>query len=235
MKKCLIVLFLLVFSGTLLYAQEVPADSTKKSDKKLVYSPENASIQLLAGSQGFGLSARYQFVPMLALRLGGAIGSVKINEGIRFDNLTTDNTLKAEAANMHLWAEFCPVSWLRINAGAGYFFKARATAVTTPNEPVTQDGITLEPEELGVLTTKVSYKEFAPYIGLGFGNGLPKHRFNVNLDLGTYYLSSPHVTMTGTEYLEDNSHNGAVLERNMSDYRFLPVIQLNLSFKLSKS
>ncbi|MEJ2883489.1 hypothetical protein [Pedobacter sp. GR22-6] len=235
MRKRLLSMFLLLFSGGLLFAQDLPADSTKKSVSDSLSYLEKSSIQLHGGTQGFGISARYAFLPMLSGRLGGSFGSVKISEGIEFDNLSSDNTLKAELSNLHLWAEFSPLSWLRINAGAGYFFKLKAKAVTVPNESITQDGITLEPEEIGSLTTEVSYKKFAPYFGLGLGRGIPKHRFNVNFDIGTYYLSSPHVTMTGTEYLEDNSHNGPILERNMRDYRWLPVLQLNLSFKLSKS
>lgn len=232
MRKRLLFMFLLLFSGGLLFAQVLPADSTKKSTPDSLSFLEKTSISLHGGSQGFGIAARYSFLPMLAARLGGSFGSVNISRGIEFDNLSTDNTLKAELSNLHLWAEYSPLSWLRINAGAGYFFKLKAEAVSTPNESITQEGITIEPEEMGTLTTTVTYKKFAPYFGLGLGRGLPKHRFNLNFDLGTYYLSSPHVTMTGTEYLEDNSHNGPILERNMKDYRWLPVLQLNLSFKL---
>lgn len=227
-------MFMLLFSGSLLYAQGLPADSTKKSGTDSLSLLENASVQLHGGTQAFGISVRYQFLPLLSARLGGSLGSVKISKGIEFDNLSSDNTLKAELSNVHLWAELNALSWLRINAGFGYFFKLKAKAVTIPNESITQDGITLEPEEIGTLTTEMSYKKFAPYIGLGLGRGIPKRRFNANVDLGTYYLSSPHVTMTGTEYLADNGHNGPVLERNMRDYRWLPVLQLNLSFKLSK-
>lgn len=234
MKKRLLFFILMAFNTALLQAQVLPADSAGKSSRDSLNYLEKASVQLHGGTQGFGIAARYQFFPMLAARLGGSFGKVRVDEGIEFDNLSSDNRLKAEVANLHLWAEFSPLSWLRLNAGMGYFFKLKADALTVPNESVTQDGITLEPGEIGTLTTEVSYKEFAPYIGLGFGRGLPKGRFNVHFDLGTYYLSSPHVTMTGTEYLADNSHNGPILERNMKDYRWLPVLQLNLSFKLSK-
>ena len=222
----------LLCSMTMARAQTVSVDSAKTESTPNYL--ENSSVQLHAGTQGFGLAARYQFIPSVAARLGGTYGSVNINDGFSFDNLSTDNKLKAKIGNVHLFGEYTALSWLRIVAGAGYFFKAEANVMMTPNESITQDGITLEPDEIGTLTTEVTYKKFAPYLGIGLGRGLPQKRFNVNLDLGFYYLSAPKVTMTGTEYLADNGENGPILTENMKDYRFLPVIQLNFNFKLSK-
>ena len=233
MNKRLLLVAVLLCNMTMAIAQQQPADSVKTRTTQ-TFSLEKASVQLHGGTQGFGLAARYQFIPQVAARLGGSYGSVTINEGFSFDNLSTDNRIKGQLGNVHLYGEYSALSWLRLVAGAGYFFKANGNVRMTPNESVTQDGITLEPEEIGTLTTEITYKKFAPYIGLGFGRGLPQKRFNVNFDLGFYYLSAPSVTMTGTEYLEDNSQNGPILTENMKGYRFLPVLQLNLNFKLSK-
>ena len=220
MNKNFLILLVLLVSTMTLQAQSFPADST--------------TLQLHGGTQGFGLAVRYNFTPKLAARLGGSYGSVKIHDGFSVNNLSTDNTIKGTFSNIHLYGEYSALNWLRIVGGAAYLFKADASVVLTPNESVTQDGITLQPDEIGILTTEISYKKFAPYLGLGFGHGLPQKRFNVNLDLGCYFLSAPKVTMTGTEYLEDNEQNGPIITENMKNYRFLPVIQLNFNFKLSK-
>jgi hypothetical protein len=233
MNKRLLSVVVLLCSMTWAQAQTVPADSAKAATATS-FSPENATLQLHGGTQGFGIAARYNFLPKVAARLGGSYGAVKINDGFSFDNLSTDNKIEANFSNVHLYGEYSALSWLRIVAGAAYLFKADGKVEMTPNESVTQDGITLEPSEIGMLTTRITYKKFAPYLGLGFGRGLPQHRFNVNFDLGFYYLSAPHVTMTGTEYLEGNDQNGPILTENMKNYRFLPVLQLNLNFKLSK-
>jgi hypothetical protein len=233
MNKRFLSVVVLLCSITWAQAQNLPADSVQVNAAKGL-SPENASIQLHGGTQGFGLAARYSFLPKVAVRLGGSYGSVHINDGFSFDNLATDNKIEGTFSNLHLYGEYSALSWLRIVAGAAYLFKADANVVMTPSEPITQNGFTLQPEEIGVLTTEITYKKFAPYLGLGFGRGLPQHRFNVNLDLGFYYLSAPTVTMTGTEYLSDNEQNGPILTENMKNYRFLPVVQLNFNFKLSK-
>lgn len=226
-------MLVLLCSITWAKAQNTPADSSKVSTASAV-PLENMAIQLHGGTQGFGLAVHYNFLPKVAARLGGSYGSVTINDGFTFNNLSTDSKIKGTFSNIHLYGEYSALNWLRIVAGAAYLFKADANVVITPNEPVTQDGITLEADEIGILTTDITYKKFAPYLGLGFGRGLPQKRFNVNFDLGFYYLSAPTVTMTGTEYLSDNEQNGPILTENMKNYRFLPVAQLNLNFKLSK-
>jgi hypothetical protein len=220
MNKRFLTVLVLLCSITMARAQSLPTDSI--------------NLQLHGGTQGFGLALHYNFLPRIAARLGGSYGSVTVNDGFSFNNLSTDSEIKGTFSNIHLYAEYSALSWLRVVAGAAYLFKADANVVITPNQSITQDGITLEADEIGILTTDISYKKFAPYLGLGFGRGLPQKRFNVNVDLGFYYLSAPTVTMTGTEYLEDNEQNGPILTENMKNYRFLPVAQINFNFKLSK-
>jgi hypothetical protein len=233
MKKRFLLVLAIFCCITCANAQNLSVDSTQVKPSQS-FQLENASIQLHGGTQGFGLAARYQFLPNVAARLGGSYGSVQINDGFNFNNLSTDSKIKGTFSNIHLYGEYSALNWLRIVAGAAYLFKADASVVMMPNEAVTQNGITLEPEEIGILTTEISYKKFAPYVGLGFGRGLPAKRFNVNFDLGFYFLSAPTVTMTGTEYLSDNEQNGPILTENMKNYRFLPVLQLNFNYKLSK-
>jgi hypothetical protein len=233
MKKRFLVVVVLLCNMIWVHAQDPLAESAQAAQPETFFLP-NTGVQAHVGTQGFGLSAHYNFIPKLAARLGGSYGKVNINNGFSFDNLNTDNHIEAKLGNVHLYGEFAALNWLRIIIGAAYLFNAEGNITMTPSESITQNGFTLEQEEIGVLTTKVTYKKFAPYIGLGFGKGLPEKRFNVNMDLGFYYISAPTVTMTGTEYLSDNSQNGPILTENMKNYRFLPVLQFNFNFKLSK-
>jgi hypothetical protein len=233
MKKRFLLVVVLLCNMLWAHAQDLPENSAQEA-QPATFSLANAGVQVHAGTQGFGLSAHYNFLPRLAARLGGSYGKVNINNGFSFDNLNTDNHIEAKLGNAHLYGEYSALNWFRIVAGGAYFFNAEGNITMTPSESITQNGFTLEPEEIGVLTTKVTYKTFAPYIGLGFGKGLSEKRFNINVDLGFYYMSAPTVTMTGTEYLADNSQNGPILTENMKNYRLLPVLQLNFNFKLSK-
>ncbi|MHA4894207.1 hypothetical protein ACXZ1K_05590 [Pedobacter sp. PWIIR3] len=234
MNKRILSTVVLLCSIAVARSQNLPADSSKLALNPVFFKLDHLSLQLQGGTQGLGMNFRYDFFPFLAARAGGSFGSASISKGFNFDNIATDNHLKGVFSNVHALAEISPVKWLRLVGGVGYLFDARGRAVMTPTQSVTQEGITLEPEELGTLTANIKYKEFAPYMGIGFGKGLPKNRFNVNLDLGVYHLSRPDVTMTGTEYLSDNSHNGPIIAENMKDYRWMPIVQLNFNFRIAK-
>ncbi len=78
----------------------------------------------------------------------------------------------------------------------------------------------------------MSWKGVAPYVGLGFLNAFPKSRFNVNLDLGTYYVGAPKSTVVGTQLLAENYRLEPQLDENMKDYKWLPVMQINFNFKI---
>ncbi len=77
-----------------------------------------------------------------------------------------------------------------------------------------------------------SWQGVAPYLGLGFFRTFPRLFFNVNLDLGTYYLSAPTTTIVAIGALQPNEANNDQLQQNISNYRWLPVLQLNINFKL---
>lgn len=47
-------------------------------------------------------------------------------------------------------------------------------------------------------------------------------------------MQQPKVQIDATKLLAANKEHESLLENNLSDYRWLPTIQLNLNFKLGK-
>ena len=60
----------------------------------------------------------------------------------------------------------------------------------------------------------------------------PNRLFNMNIDVGTYYLASPGTSFTGTKLLSDNNSQASQFHQNMEGYRWLPVLQLNFNFRI---
>lgn len=93
------------------------------------------------------------------------------------------------------------------------------------------------------LHTTVALREFVPYAGLGFGNALGTNTgLAWQLDLGVLLLGKPDLTLT-----YDGSCNGTVaaaecqrqikqeeqeLEKEYEDYRFYPVLNLSLAYRI---
>ena len=200
-------------------------DSTSNSAKKPM------SLQVLTGTQGIGANFRYVLNKTVGFRVGGSYAAAGINDKITMDGFNSKNRASGKFNTAHLLVELMPQKFFRVVAGAAYLANAEATIHFEPKDSQSFNDITLTPAEIGTLDFQMDWGTFAPYFGFGAGRGIPKKKFNVNIDLGAYYLSSPTVKATGTKLLTNNDPNAAIIQNNLKDYRFLPVAQLNFNFK----
>lgn len=201
------------------------ADSTLKVVRKPM------SLQVLTGSQGIGINFRYVLNKTVGFRAGGSYAALGINDKININGFNSKNRASGKFNTAHALVELMPQKFFRVVAGAAYLANAEATIHFEPKDSQTVDDITLTPAEIGSLDFQMDWGKFAPYFGFGFGKGIPKKKFNVNVDLGAYYLSSPKVTAIGTKLLSNNDPNAVIIQNNIKDYRFMPVAQLNFNFK----
>ena len=222
MKKTfyLIVLFLAI--QPFVYGQAV--DSIKTTTNPM-------SLQVLAGSQGIGLNFRYVLNNTIGFRAGGSYAQLGVDDKIKFDGFNSKNRLEGKFNTIHALVELMPQKFFRVVAGAAYLANAQAGLHFEPKDAQKFEDITLTPEEIGGLDFNMDWGTIAPYFGVGLGKGIPKGKFNVNVDLGAYYLSSPKVTAVGTKLLSNNEPNAVIIQNNMKDYRFMPVAQLNFNFR----
>lgn len=197
------------------------------------FSPKKA-ITVFAGTQGIGADFRYGFLPRLSARIGGSVTPVNLPNAFRVNDFNSNIDLNVNFTNVHLIADFQPFpgSGLRLAFGAGYFLKAKTVADITPDGDNHFGDINYTPDELGTLQMTADWQGIAPYLGIGFFRTFPSTIFNINVDLGTYYLTAPQTTIVGTKALAPNEANNAQLQKNISTYRWLPVLQLNFNFRL---
>lgn len=222
MKKQLLLILALLPCGIRAQQLEMP-------------SAHPVSLQIHAGTQGAGADVRYGLIDRVSARVGASFIPVTANNVFTFPGVKSDNTVSAKFSNVHFMADVVPFSGargLRLVGGVGYLFKASGTLMVTPTTTYKYGDIVLTPEQVGNLNLDVSWKGVAPYLGLGLFKSFPNHLFNFNLDLGTYYLTTPQATVIGTGVLAGNESNGAQITSNVSDYRWMPVLQFNFNFKL---
>jgi len=192
------------------------------------------SVQILAGSQGLGADLKYGLLPDLSGRIGFGIIPLTINNLFSFSSFATADQLSAKFSNVHLLADYSPFKSgrFRLVGGAAYLVKGNAQVIITPSGTYQFGSSTITQEQIGSLNARVTWKGVAPYLGIALFNSFPDRFFNINLDLGTYYLSRPGTSFTGTKMLSDNSSQAPQFNQNMQGYRWLPVIQLNFNFRL---
>jgi hypothetical protein len=106
-------------------------------------------------------------------------------------------------------------------------------ATLQPKSAYTIDNVTYTPSDIGQLQLNLDWSGLGSYAGLGFGMPIPESKLNVNMDLGLMYLSQPKATVIGTARLQDNAAMANQINKNISDYRYLPMFQLSINYKLN--
>ena len=107
------------------------------------------------------------------------------------------------------------------------------------------DASTIGLSGLGVGTATVNAnvgwsEEFAPYLGIGWGNAADDNTLDLpiavgfSLDIGAFYQGSPDVLLTestGTVSVADLAIEAAQIEEDMSDLKFFPVITVGIHIR----
>lgn len=233
MKRILTILSL---SALLTISSQLKAQNSTTIDSA---SRPKVTLSATIATQGVGLDVKYAPTPAFAVRVGASVLPLNFGTVYRVSGQPTDVDFDADFANAHLmldWHPFLKEKGLSrkvvVTAGVGYFWEAKGDVVVSYRGTYKYGDILIPSADLGQLYGGVSWNEVAPYLGFGFENVFPSKTFNVGFAVGTYYLGEPKATLTGTNYLSLNTSNEAQLQKNMSYYRFMPVLQINLNFGL---
>lgn len=215
--------------ATAVFAQEVTPVTTEIPEAK-----KPICISLQGGTQGVGAEIKFAFGQHFFTRIGYHNLPYTYTAPLAISGISTDASLKTNFSNTNLFFEWKPgtKSNFRFVFGAAYFMNAEVSANLKPTSNYTVSTITLTKEDIGDITINTSWKGIAPYLGIGIFKPFPKHFFNINFDLGAYYLSQPNTTVTGTKRLSDNAQVADQINTNTADYRWMPLLQIGLNFKL---
>jgi hypothetical protein len=121
----------------------------------------------------------------------------------------------------------------KLSAGAAYML-TNITANAILKDSTKQGDIMISPNELGDIQFGVSTNPICPYVGIGFGRSVPKHRVGFNFEFGAYYIEKPVLSFKTTGMLEPTSSQEGLLKNNLSGFTWLPNLRMGLIFKLGK-
>lgn len=205
------------------------------------YFPKTA-FGFNVGTQGVGIEGKTAIAGRFDARLG--VDIIPINN-ITSTQYLGDNETRISVAprfsNIHLIGDWRPFEYnpnnplsgnFKLSAGVAYFIKSQGTANIRLAGDYQYGDITIPQSEIGVVTASAKWSHVAPYAGLGLDNIPVFNNFLIGFDLGTYYLSSPSASISGTNYLAGNSANQPILQNNLKSYKFMPVFQVNFNFSI---
>jgi hypothetical protein len=226
MKKIYLFAFAFFLGTMKLFSQY---NTISESTNREVQNHYMTSVHV--GTVGFGLDFKFNHGIHTA-RLGYSMipfhYATVVDMGIQLGA-----NAKISYNNLHLLYDIQPfnkATWFRFTSGLAYFNSAKIVANLTPKEALETNVVSLTVEEIGGIELTVDSKGISPYLGISLGRALPKKRFNLNFDLGTFYLPSPKVTVVGTKLLKNNEDLGARLTEDLKTYRWMPMLQLNFTY-----
>ena len=226
----LLIILGITIQGSLFAQDEDTTEQEEKTGTKLAIGV-SGSTRGIGVDMGIGLSRKFQ------LRVGGTY--FQLDQSFQFDiegepfDLNADVDLKS----LQLLADYYPFkgSSFKLTGGLAYHINEdySVQGVYVGDEVFSLGEISIDGDDVGTLGVDVSYEKLAPYAALGFGRAVPKGRVNFSFEMGTYYNSSPNVTIEATKMLSETSSQSEQLEQNMQDYRFYPVLMFRLGVKLN--
>ncbi len=232
-------LLLLSISSKEANAQEVQdssvATENATSTPPAVHSP---SLGITLGTTGIGLQGIYPLNNHFSLR--GGISVIPAFNYTRTDKVgttTLEQKFKTSFVNIHVLADYyLPVlqkAGFRLSGGFAWFVHAQSKVRSIPVGDYYYGEIPINDERMGEISTVVKRNGIAPYLGAGFLNLFSTKHLHLSFDLGTYYLfPEANVKMEATGYLTGNERNQEQLKENLKGYRWLPVVQFGLFYKL---
>lgn len=205
-----------------------------------VGDPSYFSIGVHAGTTGFGLHLAKSLGKKIGARLGASFMPFKTSIKGIYSRRNTESDLNAKANNVSLMFDYTPFATkagffrsFNVQLGGAYFFRLDGTIDTRLADPYRYGDLVVAPQDLGTITTNVDWKETVnPYVGFGWNDVVIDKNFSIQVDLGCFYLSEPTVSMQATGFLVDNVSNRDLIEDNLKNYRYLPRLEVGISYQI---
>lgn len=192
------------------------------------------SVGVTAGSPGIGGELGYDASDLLGVRVMGAY--FPYSHSITPSNITYDGDLRllsfGGVADFYLFD-----SGFRLTGGV-YLNRNRLDIKGTPNGNVTIGSTTYTPAQVGTLTGRVSFRDVAPYAGLGYASGRGDTGLAFTADAGVMFQGGPRVALAASGPITATPGFAANLEQERqkiaSDVdwlRFYPAVKIGVLYR----
>ena len=215
-------------------AKMKPTKDQIKADHFLGYDGKGA-IALNLSSVGIGVEYAHNINRHLNGRIRINVLQISnLEQAIELGGAPTFVTANVDVMNTDILLEYLPFSQhnFKLVGGFSYISSGKGDINVAYNEAIKYGDIVIEPEDIGDMTIGVDYSGLAPYMGLGWGRAVPRKRVGFGIEIGTYYVGSPDVSLTATNMLADTAQEEGQLQENMNDYKWFPFLNMRLAFRL---
>ena len=156
----------------------------------------NFAIGLKASTLGAGVEAVTGLSPHFNLR--GVVNGLNYSKNGTSSNMAYNGKLKLFSAGLLI--DYLPStnSNFRLTLGGLYNDNKLSITGTPTGGNYTINGHTYTAAQVGSINGQVKFNQFAPYVGIGYGNAIKDTGLSFNFDLGAMYQGSPKATLAAT-------------------------------------
>ena len=242
----------LMFFSTIAFGQgEVTTTSKGDELSKGISTSENVTrsnsgwgVAVKVSTLGPGFEVIKAFDFPIVLRLGGSW----VNYSRDVSDFASSSDNNKTVANIQLgsvsfMADWQFVGFMHLTAGALYNL-SKVTMDVYSKDVVYVGEIKVTPETMGYTSTSVYTSKINPYVGIGLGRSISmSHVVGFGVDLGVIYIGAPKVDLYANGMLQPTAetittsdgtvNNKDIIENNLSPYKFYPMVNFQLSFRLT--
>lgn len=243
MRRILVLKHFFLFSfflmGSVLIAQEVVIETEETTKKEKKSHNTGFGLVLKGSTNGIGADLAYQFHRNMDLRIGYETFDYTTIQNFSANDINLSIAAALKAETFSLLFNYYLTRHFFFTAGAMYN-NFKTTATGKPVEDYVWGDVIISKENLGSIDVTVAPKvKIAPYFGMGIGRIVGvKHRISLAAELGLLYIGSPDIALAATGILEPTVNpvydQEAILEEELSQFKFYPVLKISMGIKLSK-
>jgi hypothetical protein len=213
-----------------------PSDRNQPGEYTIDYEPPYIGLAAKIGTLGPGLEATIGIVEWLNLRAGGNYFRVRHGGSVR----DVEYDFDVKLASVPLLADWHPFeNEFRISGGVVYN-RNMADLDGTPNKTTKIGDNDYTPEEIGELSGSVRFNNWAPYIGLGYGNAVldADKTWGFVFDIGIMWQGSPSVALSSNgakagdpTFQQDLAKEESDIQGDADVFRIYPVLSFGVSYQ----
>ena len=218
------------FCGSI-YSQEIPEEQEITEEKEI--SAERKNTIGFSGGTGLGIDySRMLKVDKLYVTAGfnALLFSIDaIEQEVSGENLLVDTAL--DFKNLDIKLSYHPfANAFKLVGGIGIFSSSNTNLKTTFKENIKVGDVEFTSEDSGSLNVDINWSKATLYLGLGFGRAVPNKRWGFAADFGTYFSSSPEITLDATGIIERSKDQEALLNESFKSFKFIPYASFRVSY-----
>lgn len=220
--------------------------------KKILCATFIAAVSMSAAAADLGLSVEagttglgVHVVVPVQKQFNARIGASLLNYSYDGSTSNVDYDFKLKLKTIDALMDWYPMdSGFRITGGVVYNGnKITANGKPTAAGTYTLNGNVYTAASAGTLNGQIDFRNFAPYLGIGWGNAVAndKSGFGFNADLGVLVQGSPRTSLTNNgctapaavcaQLATDVAAENVRLRDEVKDFKAYPVIRVGVSYR----